>query len=153
MKRIEKMTIRRRTEDILRGNEGTSIVLVTIIAILVITAVIILRMVTSSLLASSDKQYNQDQAYMLATSMGTTIDDLIQQKVIVLTNYTNNSGTVILNNNPSKLPNANVTVTVIPSGQTGYIVNVEAKVGQATYMYSAYYSRTGNSTNYTRQVL
>lgn len=153
MKRIEKMTIRRRTEDILRGNEGTSIVLVTIIAILVITAVIILRMVTSSLLASSDKQYNQDQAYMLATSMGTTIDDLIQQKVIVLTNYTNNSGTVILNNNPSKLPNANVTVTVIPSGQTGYIVNVEAKVGQATYMYSAYYSRTGNSTNYTRQIL
>ncbi len=138
---------------ILRGNEGTSIVLVTIIAILVITAVIILRMVTSSLLASSDKQYNQDQAYMLATSMGTTIDDLIQQKVIVLTNYTNNSGTVILNNNPSKLPNANVTVTVIPSGQTGYIVNVEAKVGQATYMYSAYYSRTGNSTNYTRQIL
>lgn len=153
MRKINKTSLAGRTATILRGNEGTSIVLVTIIAILVITAVVILRMVTSSLLASSDKQYNQDQAYMLATSMGTTIDDLIQEKVIVLTNYTDSNGTVILNNNPSKLPNANVTVTVIPSGLTGYIVNVEAKVGQATYLYSAFYSRAGNSNNYTRQIL
>lgn len=153
MRRVNKTSLAGRTASILRDNQGASMVLVTIIAILVITAVIILRMVTSSLLASSDKQYNQDQAYMLATSMGTTIDDLIQEKVIVLTDYNDPNGRVILSNNPSKLPNATVTVTVIPSGSTGYIVNVEAKVGQASYMYSAFYSRAGNSSNYTRQIL
>lgn len=152
MRRINKTSAAGRTAAILRGNDGTSIVLVTIIAILVITAVVILRMVTSSLLASSDKQYNQDQAYMLATSMGTTIDNLIREKVIDLTTYSDPSGTVILDNHPSKLPNAHVIVTVVPSG-SGYIVNIEAKVARATYIYSAYYSRAGNSNNYTRQIL
>lgn len=152
MKKVGKTSLGRRTADILKNNDGASIVLVTIIAILVITAVIILRMSTSSLLASSDKQYNQDQAYMLATSMGATVDDLISTRVIVLTDYTNPNGTEILRNSPSQLPNATVIVTVTPSG-AGYVIDVNATVAHETYVYSAYYSRAGNSNNFTRQIL
>lgn len=132
------------------NNDGASIVLVTIIAILVITAVVILRMSTSSLLAGSDKQYRQDQAYMMATSMGASLDELISTKTIILTNYS--TETILISDSPTTVPGATVTATVTPSG-VGYILNVEATVGRETYIYSAYYSRAGNSDNFTRQIL
>ena len=151
MRRISKTSAGRRAAYILKSNDGTSIVLVTIIAILVITAVVILRMSTSSLLAGSDKQYRQDQAYMLATSMGNSLDNLIVTKTIRLTDYTNPNGTVLITDTPS-LPKSSVTATVTPSG-VGYVLQVEAKVAGETYIYSAYYSRAGNSDNFTRQIL
>lgn len=150
MKRLSKTSIRRRTADILKNKDGASIVLVTIIAILVITAVVILRMSTSSLLAGSDKQYRQDQAYMMATSMGASLDELISTKTIILTNYS--TETILISDSPATVPGATVTATVTPSG-VGYILNVEAMVGRETYIYSAYYSRAGNSDNFTRQIL
>ena len=151
MRRISKTSAGRRAADILKSNDGTSIVLVTIIAILVITAVVILRMSTSSLLAGSDKQYRQDQAYMLATSMGNSLDNLIVTKTIRLTDYTNPNGTVLITDTPS-LPKSSVTATVTPSG-VGYVLEVEATVAGETYIYSAYYCRAGNSDNFTRQIL
>ena len=152
MKCIRKTTVDKRISGILRGNDGASIVLVSIIAILVITAVVILRMSTSSLMAGSDKQYRQDQAYMMATSMGASLDNLIVTKTIRLTNYTDPNGTVIITDSPASIPNSSVTATVTPSG-VGYVLQVEAKVAGETYIYSAYYSRAGNSDNFTRQIL
>ena len=152
MRRISKTSAGRRAAYILKSNDGTSIVLVTIIAILVITAVVILRMSTSSLMAGSDKQYRQDQAYMMATSMGASLDNLIVTKTIRLTNYTDPNGTVIITDSPASIPNSSVTATVTPSG-VGYVLQVEAKVAGETYIYSAYYSRAGNSDNFTRQIL
>ena len=151
MRRMSKTSAGRSAAYILKSNDGTSIVLVTIIAILVITAVVILRMSTSSLLAGSDKQYRQDQAYMLATSMGNSLDNLIVTKTIRLTDYTNPNGTVLITDTPS-LPKSSVTATVTPSG-VGYVLEVEATVAGETYIYSAYYSRAGNSDNFTRQIL
>ena len=96
MKRKNKTSLIDRSSDILRGNEGASIVLVTIIAVIILTCIIVLRVTTSTLWASADKQYNQDQAYMLATTMGATIESLIQDKTIVLTDYNNPDGTTIV---------------------------------------------------------
>lgn len=152
MRRISKTSAGIRTAHILKSNDGASIVLVSIIAILVITAVVILRMSTSSLMAGSDKQYRQDQAYMMATSMGASLDNLIVTKTIRLTNYTDPNGTVIITDSPTSIPNSSVTATVTPSG-VGYVLQVEAKVAGETYIYSAYYSRAGNSDNFTRQIL
>ena len=152
MRKISKTSAGLRAAHILKSNDGASIVLVSIIAILVITAVVILRMSTSSALAGSDKQYRQDQAYMMATSMGASLDNLIVTKTIRLTNYTDPNGTVIITNTPEALPNSSVTATVTPSG-VGYVLQVEAKVSGETYIYSAYYSRAGNSDNFTRQIL
>ena len=152
MRKISKTSAGLRAVHILKSNDGASIVLVSIIAILVITAVVILRMSTSSLMAGSDKQYRQDQAYMMATSMGASLDNLIVTKTIRLTNYTDPNGTVIITDSPTSIPNSSVTATVTPSG-VGYVLQVEAKVAGETYIYSAYYSRAGNSDNFTRQIL
>ena len=152
MRKMGKTSAGRRAAHILKSNDGASIVLVSIIAILVITAVVILRMSTSSLMAGSDKQYRQDQAYMMATSMGASLDNLIVTKTIRLTNYTDPNGTVIITDSPTSIPNSSVTATVTPSG-VGYVLQVEAKVAGETYIYSAYYSRAGNSDNFTRQIL
>ena len=152
MRKTSKTSAGLRAVHILKSNDGASIVLVSIIAILVITAVVILRMSTSSLMAGSDKQYRQDQAYMMATSMGASLDNLIVTKTIRLTNYTDPNGTVIITDSPTSIPNSSVTATVTPSG-VGYVLQVEAKVAGETYIYSAYYSRAGNSDNFTRQIL
>lgn len=150
MRRISKTSIKGRALDILRGNEGTSIVLVTIIAIIIITGIVILRITSSNLWASADKQYYQDQAYMMATSMGSSVDALIADGVINLSDYT--AATTIITDNPSQIAGASVTVVVTPS-TTGYVVEVEANAGNETYLYTAFYSRTAGSGVYTRQML
>lgn len=152
MKRKNKTSLIDRSSDILRGNEGASIVLVTIIAVIIITCIVILRVSLSTVMANSAKQYNQDQAYIMANSMGATIDSLIQDKTLVLTNYNDVNGTTILTDTPSEIPNASIEAKVTPSG-SGYIVTVEAQVAAATYVYTAYYSRAGNTNNFMRQLL
>ena len=87
MKRFSKTSVIRRTAGILRGNEGTSLILVSIIAILIITCVVILHVTTGSLWASADLQKYQDQAYVLATSMGDSIDDLVDEGKINIASY------------------------------------------------------------------
>jgi hypothetical protein len=158
MRRKNKTTLTARTAGILRNNDGTSLVLVTIIAILVIMGVVILRVATSSLWASSDKIYNQDRAYVLANSMGATVDALIHNDPEVLTTCTDPNGTVIVRDYPSQLPRASVVVTVVPSlseagSVNGYIVKIESKVADSTYVYTAYYVKSGASGRFMRQII
>jgi hypothetical protein len=152
MKRIRKALSRTGVYDILRSNEGASLVLVSIIAIIIITGVIILRITTSSLWASADKQAYQDQAYELATSMGESVDYLILNGKVPLSTIctsTDTSYTIVTDDTPG-LPNSKVIVSVTKTGDdTGvYEVRVQADVAQATYIYTATY--TGNGS-YTRQ--
>ena len=79
MKRIRRDRLFRRTARILGNNEGTSLVLVAILAIIVLAAVVILRVATTTFMASSNRQLNQDQAYELAASLGASIDRLIEE--------------------------------------------------------------------------
>ncbi len=143
MRRIEKMTIGRRAEGILRDNEGASLVLVTVIAIIILTCVVILRVTTSTLWASADKQRTQDKAYVEATTMGASIDYLISDGTINLSNYTSSTDIVV---------DGSVVANITPSGN-GYIVTVSAKEGNSTYVYTAYYFSSGRSGEYTRQMI
>lgn len=156
MKNNNKTTIIKRTGDILRSNDGTSIVLVTIIAIIIVACVIILRIATSSLWASADRQYYQDQAYLLATSMGASIDDLVVNGEIDLSEYgSSTSPTISPLPAPSGIPNSSVVVDIASSTNamtTGYTVTVTAKVANATYIYTAYYTRNKSGT-YMRQFI
>lgn len=126
MKCISKTTLGRRASAILSDNEGASLVLVTIIAIIIITGVIVLRITTSALWASADKQYNQDQAYLAATSLGDSIDRLIRSGSSP-EDFTSREG---------------VKVT---SSEDIYTVEVTATCGNATYVYTAIYRKTGSS--------
>ncbi|MBR1797500.1 MAG: hypothetical protein IJ757_05790 [Clostridiales bacterium] len=144
MTRISKTTLTDKTASLLRGNEGTSLVLVSIIAIIIITGVIILRVTTSALWASADKQYNQDQAYMLATSLGESLDEAILDS---------NSGINLaeigtVNDTAPGMAKGTVTIQVTSSG-SNYNLEVRAEVANATYVYTAVYS--GSPGSYTRQ--
>ena len=100
--------------------------LVTIIAIIIITCVIILRVTTSTLWASADRQYYQDQAYMRATSLGQSIDALIKTN-----NYTLTPGTTYIDGNK---------VEITQNASTGkYTVTVTSSVGNVEYQYTAVY--------------
>ena len=145
MKRLMKTSLRTRTSGILQSNEGTSLVLVSIIAIIIITGVVILHVTTSSLWASADLQKYQDQAYVLAYSMGDSIDELISNNQLDLSSYTSSSSFI----NDSSLPASNVTASVaLRNGN--YVVTVTATTGngKATYVYTATYR--GSGVNYTR---
>lgn len=142
-----------RFTAILRGNEGASIVLVTIIAILIITGVIILRTTSSALWASADKQLNQDQAYEMATSMGNSLDGIIVgNKSLDLSSIAAGDGVIISKTSINGLPNATISASVEPLSKDDnnrvYIVTVEANVATASYSYTAQYS--GSGTNYRR---
>ena len=122
----KRTTIASDIKRILNSNDGTSIVLVTIIAIIIITCVIILRVTTSTLWASADRQYYQDQAYMRATSLGQSIDALIKTN-----NYTLTPGTTYIDGNK---------VEITQNAATGkYTVTVTSSVGNVEYQYTAVY--------------
>ena len=151
MKCLRKTSVDNRISEILRGNEGTSLVLVTIIAIIIVTGVVVLRMTTSTLWASADKQYNQDRAYEMATSMGASIDGLINSGVIDLNNstYQGANRKIIVEDSAG---GGTVTAYVTQSG-LNYLIEVQADVAGATYVYSAYYVKTSNTGPYTRQLV
>ena len=153
MKRSIKTEGNNCVTAILRANSGASIILVAIIAILIITGVIILRTTTSALWASADKQLSQDQAYEMATSLGNSLDEIIQQKKSLdLSNISSGDGVIIPETEVLNLPNATVSAKVKPLSdeQTNrvYIVTAEAKVAGSTFSYSAQYS--GSGKNYQR---
>lgn len=139
MKKISKTSAGRRAVNILKNNEGASLVLVTIIAILIITGVIILRTTTSALWASADKQLNQDRAYEIATSLGEALDSSIEGSSSV--DFAALAGTETID----ELPNAKVEVTTdIPASTGGYYhLNVRAEVAGAEYTYTATYTNSG----------
>ena len=113
---------------VLRDNGGASIVMVSIIALIIVTGVIVLRITTSSLWASADKQYNQDQAYVAATSLGEVIDGLLSEG--------------------DPLPD-DVDGLPVSFNQVGdsdyYTLEITASYGDASYTYCANYKKTGTS--------
>jgi len=147
MRRISKTSIKGRALDILRDNEGTSIVLVTIIAIIIITGVVILRVTTGSLWASADKQLSQDQAYEMATSLGEAIDSLIDEHKLALDAIYSQGGALMTDNN-SGLANSSVSAAVSKVGDD-YLVTVSSRVARSEYVFTASYS--GSGTSYTRK--
>ncbi|MBO6193717.1 MAG: hypothetical protein J6O00_06005 [Clostridiales bacterium] len=149
MKCKRKTTVSYSISSILRSNEGTSLVFVTIIAIIIITSVVILRMAVGPLWASADKQIYQDQAYEMATSMGETVDTLILSRKIRLDGYSSYPHRIVTHS-PAALANATVTVTVSRStiDAKTFVVTVVAEVSNTEYTYTATY--TGAGTSYTR---
>lgn len=127
MRRKGKKTM--RNNYFLRGNEGSSIVLVTIIAIIIVTGIIILRVTTSSLWASADKQYNQDQAYIAATSLGEAIDGLLNEGVLP----------------PASIDGIPVVFTPVDDSEEYYTLTITTSYGNARYNYSATYKKAGTS--------
>lgn len=135
--------------SVIRGNEGASLVLVTIIAIIIVTGVVVLRLSTSALLASADKQTTQDQAYMMAVSLGDSIDKAIKDGKIsdphILDGLDDSSNT-------SAVPNSGVTVRVedYAEGMNAYtVVVVSSHVADAEYEYKLTYLKSG--ADYMRQ--
>ena len=151
MRRKFKTGIGKRVSAVMRGNEGASIVLVTISSIRIITGVIILRTTTSALWASADKQLNQDQAYEMATSMGNSLDVLIiNKKQIPLDTIAQSTGSIVSLTNIDSLPKGTIKATVSKNSTNNvYTVKVEAKVANASYVYTAKYTGSGNE--YKRQ--
>ena len=121
------------------------IVAMALTSIFLASCVVILHVTTSSLWASADLQKYQDQAYVLATSMGDSIDDLVDEGKINIASY---NGQVFIND--STLPASSVTAQVKQNADGNYEVTVTATSGngKATYIYKATYR--GSGTSYTR---
>lgn len=146
MKKIARDNLIKRTSKILRSNDGASLVLVSILAIIVLTAVVILRVTTNTFMASSNKQLNQDQAYELAASLGESIDTLVEDgKYNIYDVQVDGSNPTKIYNQTSGfsgLPNASVVaeVTKTKDGK-GKVLKVTAHVGAAEYVYIKEYRK------------
>lgn len=143
MRRINKTSLTGRTADILQNNEGASLVLVAIIAIIVVTSVVVLSVNVNTLWASAGKQYYQDQTYEAAKSMGASIDKLISNQKLALANY---DGLQMFSD---EFENITVTVRVESRGTDKHAVIVTAKTPDpdnpvAEYVYTAIYAGSGN---------
>ena len=137
MKRIRRDNLIKRTVSILGNNEGASLVLVAILAIVVLTAVVILRVTTSTFMASANRQLNQDQAYELAASLGSSIDELIADGKYSLDDIDSDK-TIYSHSGFSGLPNASVEA-IIDVEPDVKVLRVTAKVGKAQYVYTKEY--------------
>ena len=147
MRRVNKTSLNGRVADILHNNEGASLVLVTIIAIIVVTSIVVLSVNVNTLWASADKQYYQDQAYEASKSLGSAIDTLISNQKLTLADY---SGTVMFSD---EFENIHVKARVEDRGSGYYDVIVTAKTPNeespvAEYAYTATYYGSGKT--YTR---
>lgn len=119
------------------NNEGASLVLVAILAIVVLTAVVILRVTTSTFMASANKQLNQDQAYELAASLGSSIDELIADGKYSLDDI--DSDKIIYSHSGfSGLPDASVEAMIDVEPDVK-ILKVTSHVGKAQYVYTKEY--------------
>ncbi|MCR5329163.1 MAG: hypothetical protein K6E12_09990 [Saccharofermentans sp.] len=150
MLRTIKAKTDKRIAAVIRGNEGASIVLVTIISILIITGVVILRTATGALWASANMQLNYDQAYEMATSFGDSLDVLIvKEKSISLSDIKQSGGIILPSTSVTGLPNSTIKASVSSDENDMYVVNVETHVADASYIYTAKYISMGG--NYIRQ--
>ena len=153
MRKINRNNLIKRAAQILRNNEGASMVLVSVLAIIVLTAVVVLRVATTTFMASTNRQLNQDQAYELAASLGESINLLIEEDKfliydVTLDEYVTDSDTgvttyykTIYNQNGFEgLPDASVVAIVTETGDgSGRILEVTADVGSAEYIYTREY--------------
>lgn len=117
--------------------------LVSILAIIVLSAVLILRIATTSFMASSNRQLNQDQAYELAASLGSSIDILISEGKLDLDDYpsttiiySKESGFANLPKPGNGLKMLEAKIIVKSDVKT---VQVTANVGKAHYVYTKEY--------------
>ena len=149
MDRMYKHTLYRRSADILHNEKGASIVFVSIIAIIVVTGVVILRVTSSSLWASANKQCYLDRAYVMATSLGSSIDVFINDKTINLESFDGTAPYLLFS---ETVGNDKVTATVTKSGD-GYLIEVKADIPNSVYVYRAYYYKSDTSNSYLRQLL
>ena len=148
MRRNRRDNLIKRTAAILGNNEGASLVLVSILAIIVLMSVVILRLATTTFMASSNRQLNQDQAYELAASLGSSIDALIDEGKYNLDSVTSDRQIY-----PTKaedateetwktipdLRNAKVKANIyIKPGAK--VLEVTAIVGKAQYVYTKEYA-------------
>ena len=139
MRKIYRNNLMKRSACILGGNEGTSLILVSILAVIVLSAVIILRVSTTTFMASASTQLNQNQAYELAASLGESIDILIVNGEYDIYNSSttdpiySQDGFVDLPNNSS------VVAYAKPLGSSGRLLEITATVGDATYVYTKEY--------------
>lgn len=142
MRRIGKSVLMKRTSDILRSNDGASIVMVTIIAVIIVAGVVILSINSSTLLAFADNQYSKDQAYEAATSLGMAIDDYISNGSIELDDH---AGEVILTDSSN---NIEVNASVECIANDTYVVKVVAHSRGSEYVFTSTY--TGSGSTYMR---
>ena len=153
MRKINRNNLIKRTARILGNNEGASMVLVSVLAIIVLTAVVVLRVSTTTFMASTNRQLNQDQAYELAASLGESINLLIEEDKLDINGVTlsecktdSDTGvdtyykTIYSQTDFEGLPDSSVTaiVTESPDGSVR-ILTVTADVGKAEYIYEREY--------------
>ena len=139
MKRIGKRVLTKRVSDFLRSNDGASIVLVTIIAVIIVVGVIVLSINSSTLLAFADKQYSKDQAYEAATSLGVTLDEYISRGTLELDDH---AGEEIFTD---ELNGISVTAIVEDLNNNTYAVVVTADSHSSQYVFTAKYTGSGSA--------
>ena len=142
MRRNRRDNLIKRTAAILGNNEGASLVLVSILAIIVLMSVVILRLATTTFMASSNRQLNQDQAYELAASLGASIDALIDEGKFSLDSITSDrmgDDNIYSRTSFSGMPNTSVTVEVDVEEHSKTVI-VTAKVKKAQYVYTKEYA-------------
>ena len=142
MRRIGKSVLMKKTSDILRSNDGASIVMVTIIAVIIVAGVVILSINSSTLLAFADHQYSKDQAYEAATTLGMTLDEYISKGGIELDQH---DGQEIVTDSYNGL---DVIARVDGKGTDTYVVSVTALSRGSEYVFTATY--TGSGSTYLR---
>ena len=111
--------------------------LVAILAIVVLSAVVILRVTTSTFMASANRQLNQDQAYELAASLGSSIDELIADGKYSLDDI-DSEKVIYTYSNFSGLPDASVEARIVVKPDVK-ILRVTSQVGKAQYVYTKEY--------------
>lgn len=125
------------------NNEGASLVLVSILAILVVTAVVILRVTSSTYMASANRQANQDQAYELAASLGESIDELIENGKYDISVVPDGKQILKVGHGTSQhlsgLPAKSYAVAEVSNITGGKRLKVTAVVGNAEYIYTKEY--------------
>ncbi len=144
MKRMRRDNLIERTAAILGNNEGASLVLVSILAILVLLSVVILRLATTTFMASSNRQLNQDQAYELAASLGSSIDALIENgdyNLDAITEDKMGDDNIYSCNSFEDMPNSSVMVEVdVDENNHTKTIIITAKVKNAQYVYTKEYA-------------
>ena len=147
MRKINRNNLTKRITRILGNNDGASLVLVSVLAIIVLTAVVVLRVTTTTFMASANRQLNQDQAYELAASLGESIDLLISEGKYDINKIDLPEGkkTIYsLTNKDNKLEglskDASVSAVVSKTEDgEGKLLTVTANVGTAEYVFTREY--------------
>ena len=143
MRKIRRDNLIKRTAAVLGNNEGASLVLVSILAILVVTAVVILRVTSSTYMASANRQANQDQAYELAASLGESIDELIENGKYDISVVPDGKQILKVGHGTSHhlsgLPAKSYAVAEVSNITGGKRLKVTAVVGNAEYIYTKEY--------------